>query len=462
MSNKSNINKYKIFRKEFPVFIYEDYSWAIVDNILEMKFLFNLSDKYYFKPSIKIPLKSFLSVEILKADYLENLIFNIGMVELISYWKAACPEKVIIKNVFLNKDQIEWWKKLYFNGLGEFFYLNGIDENINDFMSLHSDGDKELLSFNCNLDKDFIIPVGGGKDSAVSLELLSDFKDTSSPMVVNPGEAIINTIHNASYNENNVIVIRRYLDPLLLELNSKGFLNGHTPFSALLAFISALASVLSNKKNIALSNESSANEATIPGTKINHQYSKSYEFEQDFRYYLNNYISPDINYFSLLRPLNELQIAKLFSNISAQHSGFRSCNIGSKTNSWCGECPKCLFTYIILSPYLEQEQLERIFNKNLLDDIKLKNIFNELTGLDPNKPFECIGTIDEVNTAICLTIENERQERIPELLKYYKSLSIYSKYSVNDASLLEKHFENKNFVPPYLQDKLKQALCLEI
>lgn len=101
----------------------------------------------------------------------------------------------------------------------------------------------------------------------------------------------------------------------MLELNEKGFLNGHTPFSAMLAFTSYFVAYLSGKKYIAVSNEQSSNESNIKGEKINHQYSKSFEFEEEFRWYINNYLEDHVQYFSMLRPLNELQIAKLFSNM---------------------------------------------------------------------------------------------------------------------------------------------------
>jgi hypothetical protein len=69
---------------------------------------------------------------------------------------------------------------------------------------------------------------------------------------------------------------------------------------------------LTNRKYIVLSNEGSANEPTVIGTNINHQYSKTYEFECDFYQYTKKYFNIDIKYFSLLRPIKEIQIAYLF------------------------------------------------------------------------------------------------------------------------------------------------------
>ncbi|MBP5758421.1 MAG: hypothetical protein J6W45_03360, partial [Bacteroidales bacterium] len=156
-------------------------------------------------------------------------------------------------------------------------------------------------------------------------------------------------------------------------------------------------------EHIILSNESSANESTVAGTDVNHQYSKSYAFERDFTDYVQNVIGLPVRYFSLLRPFNEMQIAKMFASLPQYHAVFKSCNAGSKQNIWCGRCPKCLFAYIILSPFIEPATMERIFGNNLLSDSDLQLYFDELIGKRPTKPFECVGTIDEVVAALQMT-----------------------------------------------------------
>ena len=161
----------------------------------------------------------------------------------------------------------------------------------------------------------------------VSLRLL---KDKNTPLIMNPRGATVGCIEADGRTIDDVIVIQRTIDPLLLKFNSQGYLNGHTPFSAMLAFYTLLAAKLRGVCNIALSNEGSANEATVIGLGVNHQYSKSLEFENDFREYVRQHISPAYNYFSLLRPLSELQIAMLFSRLDEFHEVFRSCNVGSK------------------------------------------------------------------------------------------------------------------------------------
>jgi len=201
----------------------------------------------------------------------------------------------------------------------------------------------------------------------------------------------------------DTLVLQRSLDPLMLKLNGQGCLNGHTPFSALLAFYSLLAAQLSGVHAIALSNENSANESTVAGTEVNHQYSKSWMFERDFRRYVASYLGGGYDYFSLLRPLCELQIAMLFARTERYFDIFRSCNVGSKQDVWCGRCAKCLFAFIILSPFIAPGRLASIFGRNMLDDADMLPLLRQLTGRAETKPFECVGTVDEVLAALALT-----------------------------------------------------------
>jgi len=107
-----------------------------------------------------------------------------------------------------------------------------------------------------------------------------------------------------------------------------------------------------------------------------------------------------VDYFSFLRPLSELAIASVFSTLNAYHSVFRSCNVGSKKGVWCGKCSKCLFAYLMLAVYLPKPTLKGIFGSDLLDDPALSAVLDELSGVSETKPFECIGTIEEVNAAL--------------------------------------------------------------
>ena len=213
---------------------------------------------------------------------------------------------------------------------------------------------------------------------------------------------------------------------------------------------------LNNKKYIIVSNEDSSNEGNVKGTNVNHQYSKSLEFENDFRCYTNNYFNKNIEYFSLLRPLLEIQIAKIFSKYPKYFNLFRSCNLSSKHTgtNWCCNCPKCLFIFIILSPYIDIDTLTKVFSSNLLDRTDMEKDFIELLGLSTNKPFECVGTYEEVKYACSMAITKLEKDNkpLPYLLKYYKDNC--NLYTAN----LENHFNKNNNIPKEYLDKLLKEM----
>lgn len=434
---------YHELRRKHGFFVYEEFFYEFIHNELHIGYVFNLSDDLVFRPELRLAMPAVAEPDMISDSLIRNLVFNLGMVEMLSYWKAACPPKVIIRPAALDAFQLAWWKKLFRNGLGEFFYSNGIVPG-NDFVDLEAHhGPLFHRAAHDGGGGGILVPVGGGKDSAVTLELLSG-TGRCRPFMVNPWPASMHTARKAGFSDHEMIFMYRTIDPLLLELNSRGYLNGHTPFSAMLAFASAIAAAVHKLDAIALSNESSANEPTIPGTGINHQYSKTLEFENDFRDYMAAYVGTGINYYSYLRPLNELQIAKIFSGFTQHHDTFRSCNPGSKTNTWCGKCPKCLFTCIILSPFLRPDDLNRIFGRDLLDDEELLPILWQLTGFTDEKPFECIGTVDEVNAALKFLVRRDSGAGLPLLLAKYADRMEETGDPLEDMDTLLKAFSAHN------------------
>lgn len=453
--------RFEQLRKEFSYFIYESYQIKVSEIGLEVVYHFNLGGRYHFYPTFSLPKRGFyrpgINKEIINDARIMNLVFHIGMVELISYWKCACPQQVIIKPFKLVPEQVAWWKEVYFQGLGEFFYLNSIVPDKQSFMQIECPAESLAEPFDIDLDDKLIIPVGGGKDSVVTLELLSQHFDTLA-LIMNPRGASLLTAETAGFPRDRIIEINRSIDPLLLDLNKQDFLNGHTPFSALLAFQCLLASALTGRRHIALSNESSANEATVEDTEINHQYSKSIAFEADFREYVTRYISPAFNYFSFLRPLNELQIGRLFSGFPAYFDVFKSCNVGSKTDIWCGHCPKCLFAYIILSPFISRDRMEEIFGKDLFAEEALWPYLRELSGLADVKPFECVGTIDEVKLALQIILAGREKEELPVLLQRYSECVSLSHSQKGLSHNMLNEFNEVHFLQEVFLSILKKAL----
>ena len=435
------MDKFSELRNKYKDFIYEKYEINEKEFEYEITFYFNIPNLTTFEPKIIIEKKHITNKNINKS-FLEYLIFNIGLIELISYVKCTCSKNIIIKCGYLDEEQINWFKKLYYNGLGEFLYRNNIEISEQELFNITTTQEKKEFNIEYNGTGN-LIPVGGGKDSNVTLELLKNEDNTC--FIINPKGANIECANISGYN---TITIKRILDKKIIELNKKGFLNGHTPFSAIVAFTSYLCAYLSNKKYIVLSNEDSANQSTVIGTNINHQYSKTYEFETDFNNYTKKYFNIDIKYFSLLRPLTEFQIGMLFSKIEKYHKTFKSCNLGSKeeTWEWCCHCPKCLFVYTILSPFLYKEKLINIFGSDLFEDKTLLETFKELLGYKETKPWECVGTYEEVRYAVSLLIKKLENQKLPYLLEYYKNnypLFLEEKFETkyNEKNNLNEHFE---------------------
>ena len=448
--------EYIELRNKYLDFYYHDYEIQEDDHEVKIIYTFEIKGLSFFNPTFTLKKVNTRNVSNLKV--FKEAAFSLGLVELISYWKITCAPHVHIECGSLDDIQKKWWKKLYFNGLGEFFYINHIETDIESFMDITTSGkamsgEEDTGKYHGNL-----IPVGGGKDSFVSLSILEEMKKDNHAFVINKVMSAVHSAEAAGYTGEYLINPIRTLDSRMLELNKQGYLNGHTPFSAMAAFASVITSIVYEKEYICLSNEASANESTIKGSKVNHQYSKTFEFEEDFKFYMDHYITDKIHYFSLLRPLSELQITYIFSSLKAYHSVFRSCNVGSKEEKWCGKCAKCLFVAIMLSAFISDEEIEHIFGKGILNDPELESLFEQLTGISVNKPFECVGTRDEVNiaTSMCIARHIKENKECPYLYKKYKESSFYAYYK--DAQLDVNMWNKENLVPEEYQTLIHKKI----
>lgn len=446
-------------RKRHPVFTYKSYSYRFMEKDLHISFHFVLAPDIHFHPSLV--LKNVPKGNGAGDDILNTFVFNLGMMEIPSYWKASCSPTILIEAGSLNKEQLNWWKDLILQGMGEFFFRNKIDYTKKDFLSLVSKGSLIHHPFKGNLRDQILLPLGGGKDAIVSLEMLKKSREKILPFVLNPSSVHKKVFSLAGYK--NFIDAERTIDPKLLDLNRKGYLNGHTPFSAYLAFITSFVALLWNTKYVMVSNERSSNEgnARYKGKVINHQYSKTFEFERKFRSYSKKYLASSLEYVSFLRPLYELQIAKLFSRYPKYFKDFLSCNEAQKQSSpslkWCGKCAKCLFVFIALHPLLKEKQLVSIFKKNLFQDAMLVSLLEELTGIREVKPFECVGTRKETLAALFLSLQKQRGE-LPILLKYFKNVIVPERPGLGrESERLLRSWGTANFLPRYFKGILKKS-----
>ena len=316
----------------------------------------------------------------------------------VSYFKLRAPFAIQAPDIPLNAAERAFVIDVYENGLGEFYARNGLSRFGK--LTLAAPDDPETRQPAPVLPDRTLLPIGGGKDSLVSVDLLTHTGVDFTPFAVNPKGPILTSVEAIGAAP---LYVTRALDPEMIRLGKEpGYYNGHVPSTAINSMIAALCALLYGYGQIVLSNERSASEGNVmfDGRETNHQYSKSLGFELLIAGILANATGGALKYFSLLRPYSEARIASLFTHSSAFDSVFSSCNrnfrlTGNDGPLWCGTCPKCHFVFLIFAPFMAKERLLKIFGKNLLDEPANEHSFRELAGLTGQKPWECVGEILE-------------------------------------------------------------------
>ena len=473
------MRKIDFFQKKYPQFVYQGFKIKLLKSGLKISFDFRIQTAssaicncfaikepgIYFKPEILIKGVKNRQLKRVGERALNNLVFHLGLIEMLSYWKATCSPVIIIKAGPLKKEQIKWWQRVIEKGMAQFFYENKINFQRPRLKAFNPFSVKKAMVTRKSKPLKVLVPIGGGKDSIVTLELLKKADFNIKCFALNPSFFVQQIMKKGGFK--NLVIIERNLDKTLLKLNQKGFLNGHTPFSAYLAFLSLLVAALFDRKYIAFSNEKSANEGNVRylGKNVNHQWSKSFEFEKMFRDYSKKYLTKNIEYFSFLRPLYEIQVAKIFSNFPEYFPLFLSCNRAyrfqmrkskSKSESWCSQCPKCLSIFILLSPFLEKEELLKIFGKNLLQDKKLFPLILQLIGERGKKPFECVGTKKETLVALYL---GWKKGSISDLTEYFAK-KVFLKYPQlqRESKRILNSWDKNNFLAKDFEKLLKNEI----
>jgi hypothetical protein len=408
-------------RRRHPRFLYQSYALERTSNVLRIGFRFTLEPDIVFTPAIVIESIDRSRIDDLDARLVERFAFNLGLIEMLSYWKTACSREVVIEAGALDESQIGWWRELWLRGMGEFFYVNRIDFRSPDFLKISAriPNRPALTKPAMRNARRSLVMVSGGKDSALTLHELRAAGEEFNCLLLNPLPSALEVA--AIGGCSRPLIVRRTLDPLLLELNRQGYLNGHTPFSALLALLGISCAALFDYDRVVVSNERSSDEGNVSylGAEINHQYSKTFAFETAMRQYTNIHLVPGIDYFSVLRPLFEIQVCRLFAKCGEYFKAFRSCNRAQKEGAWCGHCPKCLSVFISLSPFLPLDTMKSIFGRDLFEQDGLMALVRALLGMEEAKPFECVGTRQETLAGLYLSIRRRqrRHEPVPLLLE---------------------------------------------
>jgi hypothetical protein len=345
---------------------------------------------------------------------LDRVLRLLHLVAGVSYYKAAAPPELVLPAP-LGPAAVALVTAVYTKGLAEYAYRNDLPYVL-ELTPRVPDGSVPAAPVVDTSGRRPLSAVGGGKDSIVSLEALRRAGMDPVPFSVNPNR-VIEAVNAASGLP--ALAARRQLDPALFELNAAGARNGHIPVTAINSLIAVATSVLHGLGPVVMSNERSASDPNLVwhGHEVNHQWSKGVEAEGLLRAALAEHAGLTEPYFSLLRPLSELHIARLFAGIDRYDDVVTSCNAAFKlrgaSDRWCGDCPKCRFVFLAMAPFMDRERIRRIFGVDLLDDTAQVPGYRELLGVDGHKPFECVGEVEESTVALSLLTRQEQWRDAP-------------------------------------------------
>jgi len=366
------------------------------------KQLFDDNEPIPFTETIILPKD--INLKDIPERLIEKLLQSLHLISGISYYKYYCATEIKLPYI-LSKKEADFWNTIYQDGLGEFYFRNKLDPKKSPKFPYSKETKSQIFSLEKN--NKCLVALSGGKDSIVAAELLKEqgIDITTIFTETNVKSDLVDKVAEKVGGE--FLKIQRFLD---WQVFQKHKYDGHIPISAIYAFLGIFCAVLYKYSYFVVANEYSSNFGNIKykGKIINHQWSKSSEFENIFSDYINNFISSDIRYFSLLRPFYEIRIAELFSNYKKYFPYFSSCNKNfklvkeEKSGLWCGQCAKCVFAFILLSAFLTKEELLDTFKKNLYQDENLLSLFKDILGLGKMKPFDCVGTFEESKAAFVL------------------------------------------------------------
>jgi hypothetical protein len=397
---------------KYKQFIFEAYNFD--RNAKNLDLHYSLDSQQHFTESYRFDFDFVDYDEAVLDRAIQLLFFMAGC----SYYKTFLPKEIVVKSGNLDARLAKFFSKTYERGFGEFWFVNRLDPRTPVNFPVTSE---HLEPVQAKPGSGIMVGIGGGKDSLVSVELLRDAMPDMTTWSVGHRQQLspmVERIGKPHY------WVERTWDRVLLELRGTGSLSGHIPISGIIGCVGVVTAVLAGKQDVVVSNEQSANEPDFvyEGVEINHQYSKSQEFEDNFQQVLQHTFGDQLRYYSFLRPLSELRIAEIFTRTAFDKykDVFSSCNRAFVHTSdhifWCGECPKCAFTFLILTPFIDREELVKLWGgKNLLLEPALEQTYRQLLGIEGGKPLDCVGEIKESRSAMA-----KAQEQYPELKVAYQ------------------------------------------
>jgi UDP-N-acetyl-alpha-D-muramoyl-L-alanyl-L-glutamate epimerase len=417
-----------------------------------------LDEEVEFVETFELPLSG--PVQEADREAVEGLLSLLHWVAGVSYFKTAAPPTVSCDSGAPPPATAALLEALYSEGLGEFAFVNALPGvprprfPVREASAPVGDRDQPEI-------RRALVPVGGGKDSAVAIETMRRSGCELALFSVGDAPAISRT---AAVAELPRLIAHRQLDGGLGELNRAGALNGHVPITAIVSCVALLTAALNGFDAVVMANERSASSGNLiwDGVEVNHQYSKSFDTERLLRAAVTE-LASDVALFSILRPASELAIARAFARLDRYHGAFTSCNAvfrldpALRASSWCGDCPKCRFVFLILAPFSEPGHLREVFGLDLLEQEDQFEGFALLTATGGEKPFECVGEEQESLAAIRMLADDPRwrDHRVVRRLV----AEVLPRHRLSDGSLEEiLALSDEHAVPEYLMTSVRAIL----
>jgi UDP-N-acetyl-alpha-D-muramoyl-L-alanyl-L-glutamate epimerase len=359
----------------------------------------------------------------------------------------------------LDDIELAFFEKVFLNGLAEFRYVNNLPIHQTVKFSW-DDAAKPIADGTAHtstrlLDGGAFVLNGGGKDGAVAIEMAKQLEVDLAWFTSGAAESRSRIVDVSGINQ--WVQAQRYSDRYIKE---HAILKGHRPMSFYVSMISSLAAYCTDRRYVIAANEYSASfpNIEVDGFWVNHQYSKSSEYEQSLSALFEQHDIP-VRYFSITRPLYELQIMRIFAQYTKYHAHFLSCNRGMRDDVWCMNCPKCAF--VIGSMYLYNESSAKELWGNSRDVFAANHLVDELVELVnvDAKPLECIGTIAENRLLVSemvarelIVLNDTQRTRLDELMM-----------AGNETEVIDLDaYERSGYFPPELADDIKNIVRSEM
>jgi hypothetical protein len=444
------------------IFKFVDTSWNVERTIATFRYRIETSEQSFdLAETLELPFPA------PDNSVVSNVIRSLHLALGISYYKSFVPPE-FVHPYAMDENEAAFWNTVYINGLGEFLYNNKLDAgqlaSFTEQKGLERSPQQPALDWT----SEALLGIGGGKDSIVAGELLRKIGVEPTGFVLATGEILGQTRAVTDVMKASLIPIKRQLDLQILEINKlEGAYNGHIPISLIFALCGCLLAASRGSKYVVVANEASASIPQVKwqGNTVNHQWSKSLEFERLFQEYVHAYISEELSYFSAIRPLTSLGVARLFSEYKDYFPVFTSDNSvfrikqGERDHPrWSGDSPKSLSSFILLAPWMDDDELMRTFGRNFLDKPELEELFVSLLGRSNTPILDCVGTPDELLYSLQKLHTQKRFIDSALMQKAVNEGLVANGKSTVDAELIT----DEQAFPEELADKLSSVTSKEL